>query len=246
MPFEKRKLSQTELKLLFAILPEEKPAYKKYHYRLTELFVIGNGRFGSNNLILGNLSDEPDTTLPSSPVFSFGEIVFSGKKFEVIIHEEEEEKIEIELPDVSEFGSFSQPVFDSINSIAFYSPLEANKKYEPNRKVELINGEFYLSFIFNIKKIIVTDLKNGYNALIPVSNYYNELMFVKNIRDPKTALKPQLLFNEIEKYSDRDLAEAFIYYNKLFRRVNLNIIQKTVNPPVKEGFFKKLFRGNQE
>lgn len=246
MAFNKRKLNGTELKLLYAVLPDEKPAYSKYRERIAGLTVIGYGRFGENNLILGNPEDEPDFTLPSSPVFSFGEMCYGDSCFEVTIHEEEEEKIEIEIRGAEAETLPESVIFDQINSIAFYSPRRVQPEYEPSRKIELIKGEFYLSFIISLRKIILTDLKTGYNALIPVSNFYNELMFVKNIRDPKTALNPRLLFEALGNYADQDLADAFVYYNKLFRRATINPPQKKNSPPVKEGLLKKIFKGNQE
>jgi hypothetical protein len=56
---------------------------------------------------------------------------------------------------------------------------------------------------------------------IPVTNFYNELMLVKQIRDPAIALRSQLLFESHRSYADADLKAAFIAYNAVRRRVDV-------------------------
>ena len=58
------------------------------------------------------------------------------------------------------------------------------------------------------------------NRQIPVTNYYNELMLHKNIRDPKIALDSNRLFSELAEYSDADLTYAFFTYNTLRTKVH--------------------------
>jgi hypothetical protein len=77
------------------------------------------------------------------------------------------------------------------------------------------------------------------NHLIPVTNFYNELMLHKNIRDPKVALDSKRLFLEHEKYSDEDIAYAFLTYNRIRTKVHLegNI---QVEHPGKKSLLKRL------
>ena len=243
MDFIKRKLDPAELNVLLAILPADKPAYNKYRKRLEEFFVIGYGRFGSHNLVLGKPGDEPDFTLPSSPVFAFGEAESGNIRIDVTIHEEEEEKIEVEIVKTPFDAELPSITPDRVNSLSFFGPVDPDPAFEPLRTVELIKDGFYLSFLIHLKKILLTDISSGYNALVPVSNFYNELMFVKNIRDPKIALKPQLFFNDVEHYTDSDFKEAFIRYNKIFRRAEIEFNLSVTSPSTKEGFLSKIFKG---
>jgi hypothetical protein len=55
--------------------------------------------------------------------------------------------------------------------------------------------------------------------LIPTTNYYNELMLHKNIRDPKRAFDSRRLFTELDTFTDGDLTYAFLTYNKLKTKV---------------------------
>ena len=48
-----RKLTERERDFLFSILPENKKGYKLYRDKIDSLFVIGFGRFGDTNLVLG-------------------------------------------------------------------------------------------------------------------------------------------------------------------------------------------------
>ncbi len=72
------------------------------------------------------------------------------------------------------------------------------------------------------KKIWLHNFEDEVNYLLPVTNYYNYLMIVKNIRDPKIILNNKLLFKELNSYSDEELMLAFISYNKYFRRFKID------------------------
>jgi hypothetical protein len=54
---------------------------------------------------------------------------------------------------------------------------------------------------------------------VPVTNYYNELMLLKQIRDPEIALSSRKLFERLDEYSDTDLANAFLAYNRLRTKI---------------------------
>lgn len=81
------------------------------------------------------------------------------------------------------------------------------------------------------RRLWVHDSSNGVNRLIPVTNYYNELMLHKNIRDPKIALESRRLFSDLSKYSDADLTYAFFTYNKIKTKVH---IEGVLEPGQKE------------
>jgi hypothetical protein len=80
------------------------------------------------------------------------------------------------------------------------------------------------------KRIWVHDRRSGMNLLIPITNYYNELMLRKRIRDPKIALRSDAFFEELDRYPDGDLREAFVAYNALRQRVRLEEISTIARP----------------
>jgi hypothetical protein len=71
----------------------------------------------------------------------------------------------------------------------------------------------------NDSRLWVYDERTGVNHPIPVTNYYNELMLHKNVRDPKVALDSKRLFLELTQFSDRELTHAFQTYNQLHTKV---------------------------
>jgi hypothetical protein len=66
--------------------------------------------------------------------------------------------------------------------------------------------------------------------LIPVTNFYNELMVHKRIRDPRVALAPARLFEDLDRHSDIDLRSAFVSSNAMTRRVVVDSVQREPEP----------------
>jgi hypothetical protein len=83
---------------------------------------------------------------------------------------------------------------------------------DPARTMAIAAGE---------RRLWLHDRTTGMVFPIPVTNFYNELMLVKQIRDPAIALRSQLLFESHRSYADADLKAAFIAYNAVRRRVDV-------------------------
>ena len=92
-----RKLTTQERELLFSILPEYKTGYNSYRKKINELMVIGSGRFGGGNFILGKENTKPDLSFPSSPVFATGTNVYTEATIDIAIHEEVDDEIEYDI-----------------------------------------------------------------------------------------------------------------------------------------------------
>ena len=84
-----------------------------------------------------------------------------------------------------------------------------------------ISGELVLVVATGDKRIWVHDRRTGMNLLIPITNFYNELMLHKGIRDPNVALAPGLFFGSLPTFTDEELRAAFVAYNKLMKKVDL-------------------------
>ncbi len=67
-----RRLTERERDFLFSVLPGNKKGYKLYREKIDSSFVIGFGRFGDTNLILGKENSMIDLDIPSAPILQVG------------------------------------------------------------------------------------------------------------------------------------------------------------------------------
>jgi hypothetical protein len=239
-----RELTRQEKYLLFSVLPEEKPGYKKYREKIDELLVTGYGRFKNNNFILGKKNTVPDLSFSSTPVFAAGTIKTPVDEIDILINEEIDDEIEFDLS-----PNNSNNIPDEINELErwSYSSWNPGDKSPHDKKeireVEISKGEYILAFAPTHKKIWLHENESGVNYLIPLTNYYNELMGFKRTRDPKVALNPRLLFQKLNDFSDDDLINAFVLYNKYMRRFSIDFSKYLRQPEVNnKKRFKDLFK----
>jgi len=241
-----RKLSKNEKSVLFSILLENKTGYKSYKDKIEKLLVIGKGRFGGSNLILGKEGAKPDLSFPSSPVFASGVLICNETKIDVIIHEEIDDEIEFDISTNNDFNLNNE---FSVSECWSYSEWIPGKKAPGDnsivREIKVVPGKYILAIASAHKKIWLYDFETGINHLIPLSNFYNQLMMVKEIRDSKIALNPGSFFGNLDQYSDTDLISALITYNKYLRRFKLDIefLKEKKTQPVKKNIFSFLKRG---
>ena len=87
--------------------------------------------------------------------------------------------------------------------------------------VLIIEGKYLLAIAPLHKKIWLHEYESGINFLIPVTNFYNELMRVCSIKDTKVALKPFSFFEKLFDYKDEELRLAFISYNRYLKRIKM-------------------------
>ena len=126
-----RKLTELEREWLNAALPENRTGYKIYRDKIDELSVLGYGRFGKGNYILGKPGSVIDLSISSAPIFAVAEILYDKLEVYVSINEELDELIE----------------FDRY----IYKSKFASKKYLLNKK------KYYLS-VNEIERHIQGDL----------------------------------------------------------------------------------------
>ena len=214
-----RELSRQEKYLLFSVLPEEKPGYLQYRRKINELKVTGYGRFKNNNYILGKTGTKPDLSFSSTPVFAAGTVKVPGNEIDVLINEEIDDEIEFDLA-VKNGNTIPGEIKETDKwSYSEWNPGDkAPDDKKDVREVVISAGQYLLVFAPSHKKIWLHENEGGVNYLIPLTNYYNELMRFKRIRDPKQALKPGQLFQKINEFSDDELINAFVLYNKYMKR----------------------------
>ncbi len=238
-----RQLNKIEKELLFKILPENKKGYLNYMNKINELMVIGLGRFGGNNFILGKKDTNPDLQSPSTPIFAAGTVYLEDEEIDITINEEIDDEIEVDLSPKNSSALPEKLEIVKTKSFSEWNPGDLDPYKNKKVRVVLIEQDNYVLAVASaINKIWIHDINTRVNHLIPVSNFYNELMSVKNIRTKEIVLNPKLLFENIDEYSDSDLFSAFIKYNKYMRRINLDY-NKILHQPEekKRKHFKKIF-----
>lgn len=218
-----RRLSPREKEWLFYLLPKDRPGYNAYRDKIENLFVIGHGKFSNTSYILGKYEDSGDETAPPVPVLATGSLFYKETEVYAVIHEEFEGQIEF---DISRTGSKVLPLELHELKRWTYSDWKPGKDAPGDasgvREIHLIPGRVVLAIAREHKRIWVYESQTGVNHFIPVTNFFNDLMRVKNIRDPKIVLNSSLIFDPAFELKDEELGSAFLLYNKNWKKINLD------------------------
>lgn len=240
-----RKLKELERELLFSILPAGKQGYKLYREKITNKYVLGFGRFGETNLILGNKDDKLNIQDASSSIFAAGSIIYDEGKVEISINDEIDDRIEFDISPKDYEQVVKRKEFKRWNYSEWIPGQSSPRENSYVREILISPGKYALAVSAEEKRIWLYEFETGINHLIPLSNFYNQLMIQKNIRDPKIALKPNLFFGngtgKHSDYTDIDLRNTFLTYNKYIKKLNIKeeqIISKTKNRRKLFKFFK--------
>lgn len=237
-------LSKNEIKLLYSILPENKPGYKKYRELISTMKVIGKGKFNDGNFYLGSGDTKPDISIPSTPVFAVGIVKTNLGSIDVLIHEYEDDLIEVHLS--KRVGDDEEIKIDDVLSFSEWSPGDKSPgSNEAVKEFEIVKDKFIFVIDKTNKKIWLHNCNSGVNHIIPVSNYFNELMRLKKIKDENLFRSPSLFFNKLDEFSEEDLKLAFYQYNKFMRRFDIKINPEDLLSPrnKKKKIFKLFSRG---
>ena len=238
-----RPLSRFEGESLLWLLPKQKSGYEQYRKYIDEWLVVSEGRRGTGNYILAAQGTIADNESPLPPVYAYGVIETSGGNISVTLRELFYDQLEFEIMNLS--GPAVPVEFDENRrwNFSLWFPGDVCPACGRNpRQVSLQreNGAaLTLSLCTTDKRIWIHDAGDGVNHLIPVTNFYNELMLHKHIRDPKKVLDSNNLFLQTDSFSDDDLADAFSSYNKLRKKVELGKIAKPVKQ--RKTFAQRIF-----
>lgn len=235
-----RKLTKSEREILFSLLPENRSGYNQYRKLIDNLFLIGEGRFGKGNLVLGEVGSEPDHSISSSPVFALGNIFSTDQNYYAVIHSVDEKMIEIQIDPypVKDDLTIDKVVSYSDWNPGMKSPEKSSKVYE----YQIKDNEYLLAVCPLSKKIWLHEYETQVNYIIPLSNFFNELMRVRKIKDEKSLQSPSSFFMQIEKYSDYEIKLAFLLYNKYIKRFNFgDILESLLSGETKRNKSFKLF-----
>lgn len=237
-----RPLTTFERDVLLWLLPSEKPGYRVYRELLGTWLVAAEGRQGAGNYILAAPGTNPDIDTPLSPVFAYGVIEADALHIGVTLREKLPQQMECEIANLAGSGIPGRFLERRRWTYSTWIPaMPCPKCSGAPRLVPMHRGSggaVVLALCPADRRIWVYDESDGVNHLVPVTNFYNELMLHRRIRDPKIALDAQLLFSSLGEYSDGDLTAAFVAYNAL--RPKIDAADITLPAPVLPGGFKRM------
>jgi hypothetical protein len=219
-------LSAREREWIEWILPSDRAGYNTYREMLRPMKVIGVGRRGQGEMIMGREGSEADIDTPLPPVLAYGAIETNFGTISVTIREPLDDQISVEI--VNQRSDEIPEEFEEAKRWTYSTWLPGMACPQcgmPVREVAIrtVNDSrphHVLALCPNNGRLWLYEEPGQINHLIPVTNFYNELMLHKNIRDPRIALDSKKLFSDLASFSDDDLTRAFITYNALKAKVH--------------------------
>lgn len=209
------------------ILPADKIGYAEYRNKIQDLFVIGNGRFGESNLILGSENDRPDLSAPSAPMFASGNIICREAEIYVLIHEEFEDKIEIDISNLKGKYIPEQLTETSRWSYSYWKPGDnAPGDNSEIREIRILIHNIVIAIAKSQKRLWVHEFNSGINYFIPVTNFFNEIMRLREIKYAKNLPRPDSIFTDSNSYSDDEITLGFLNYNKHWKKIDIDYTQQ--------------------
>ena len=222
-----RPLTPMENNLVLWVLPEGSEGYAPYREFVGRASVIGQGRRGEGEIILGRPGDRPDLDSPLPPVVSHGVAAADGDEISVTVREIVEGQMSVEIVGRRNDRVPPGALIDKRWTYARWQPgLPCPQCGRPAREVEIARAgadarPAVLATCAADRRIWIYGGKTSVCRPVPVTNYYNELMLLKKIRDPDTALVSARLFDHLDGYSSADLASAFVAYNRVRTKIEL-------------------------
>ncbi|MEX1139646.1 MAG: hypothetical protein WEF53_09930 [Bacteroidota bacterium] len=220
-----RDLTATERGLLMWVLPDERWGYRAIRSLVKEWKVTSRGRRGSGNYILSALDERVDGESPLPQVFAYGVVETDQGGISVTIREPLGNQVEFEIATLGR-GDVVVP-FHEIRRWTFstWNPGEpcpiCSRAVREVVMATASGRRMVLAICAADKRLWVCDERTQVNHPVPITNFYNELMFRQHIRDPEIALHPDRLFSALNKYEDAALIGAFRSYNMIRTKVPL-------------------------
>jgi hypothetical protein len=145
----------------------------------------------------------------------------TSDRFGITVREPFEGQIDIEM--VSRGGEEIPDHFEEKRrwTYSVWSPGDSSPATGETVREVVVDPDLTLAIAAGERRLWMHARSSGMVIPIPITNFYNELMLTKQIRDPAVALRSQLLFESHRAYTDGDLKAAFVAYNAVKRRVDV-------------------------
>jgi hypothetical protein len=211
-------LSPEEVELLLWLVPEDIPAYKPYSNFILSSQIIGEGRWGEGNLILDKKISPIDLTLGMPAVVAYGECLINSYPVSISVHEfNVDDQLEVQFS-----GIYPIPGLPAISDkwcYSYWKPGDLCPATSTNMKevgVKNISNRIRYTLAISVaKKVLwIHHSQSGFNQLIPVTAFYDELLRTKHIRDAKLISHPATFFERVNDFTDAEYIQALLEYNK--------------------------------
>jgi hypothetical protein len=205
------------------VLPIDHPGYIPYRDCVERMVVLGEGRRGKGNIILGPVGTRPDLRSPLSHVVAYGVLETQSGDVSVTVRELVEDQLDVEI--VPSSGD-NLPAPDSEKRRWTYSswtPGSLSPKTGDSVREITISENIVLVAARSDQRLWVHDVRSGMNILLPITGFYTELMSLRRIREPALALNPGRFYAGLEGFSDEELRNAFLSYNKMYPKVDAQV-----------------------
>lgn len=172
---------------------------------------------------MGRDTQTIDLTAPMEPVVAYGEFMFdNGRALSVSVHHPDDElRVEVH------FSGMSRDEYEIADEsrrwcFSYWVPGDASPASGARVRELTLDDTQSLVLALDAEKRLMWlhDATTMGNMLIPVTNFYNELMLLKGMRDPAVGLAHRRLFDVPEENDDAILRRAFARYNMTFRKVD--------------------------
>jgi len=246
-----RALAPLESELISRVLPAGAAGNATHREFISKSVVIGQGRRGEGEIILGTGGDSPDTDVPLPPVFAYGVARSGDEEISVTVREILDGQLSVEIVGRKNDRVDPRARIDAFWTYSEWRPgLPCPQCGGPAREA-LVSGGGAPEAVQSLgicprdRRLWIYDGTSGVCRPIPVTNYYNELMILKQIRDPAIALSSAKFFERLDAYNDADLAGAFLAYNRIRTKIEPGG-RSPAGPERARGFgatLKKIFLG---
>lgn len=240
-----RALTHVERELALWLLPEELPFYSDYHNVIITKEVIAEGRWGMGDLLIGSRDAYIDLTLGMTQVVAYGECMIGGETLTIGIHEPNQD----DLVELQFSGIYPLPddlVIDNGWSYSYWKPgMNCPATNTEVREITLYRTLEEPVFTLAISKanrsLWLHHHANGWNQLIPVTMFYDELLRTKRIRDAALITKPSTFFEKVDEFQDYEYRTALgEYNNRKGNKLDLNGLIISETRETKKSFLGKI------
>ncbi|HYM19729.1 MAG TPA: hypothetical protein VEW28_01860 [Candidatus Kapabacteria bacterium] len=212
-----RSLTNEELNILSWLLPEHSSVYGSLLWNIRSRIVLGEGRWGTGDLVMGSSDMQIDVTLPMTPAIAYGECFVGDETLSVSAHEKNiDDQIEVQFS-----GVF--PISENIDTASgwtysYWKPgMPCPATGEPVREAALYEASGAIKYTLAIssakKTIWLHHHASAYNQFIGITAFADELFRTHHIRDADAVMHPASVFTRLSEFTDADLRRALIEYN---------------------------------
>ncbi len=241
-----RSLSFAELEFIRWLLPEHADVYARTLKTIEAGYVIGEGRWGLGDLMIGHNNTQIDRSLSMMSIIAVGECSTNLGSVSISIHEPNlDEMIEVQFS-----GIFPLPEHIEVISgwtYSYWHPgLPCPSTGQEVREVILYTTtaipRYTIVLSPSSKTLWCYDHSTKFNQLLTVTGFMDELLRTHRLRDAALVTNPTKMFVQLHNYSDADIRKAFSEYAKVtVRKFDLSDIVIEQHS-AKTSLISKLFR----